>query len=598
MYDALRKVELPGAICFHSLQLISHRTKKVSELDFVLVCTQGIFVFEVKGGRLRQQNGHWLSFAKQKQYPIQNPFNQAKIGMFSLLDYLRSKKFGCQEFTTGYGVLAPDTISLPESVEYSSEIHATKGCMRSFMAWLQRFIGYWKEKSSNPKALTPDEISQIANYLRPGSVRSNFHSTESFGYLNANQRFALNAFKEGKKVLVDGAVGTGKTLLLKQIAQLLVKPDESLLVVCRSKWLKGYLRAKLAANSVVVATLDCIQTEARRAFIAKFDIVIVDDAQDIYTPETLEKLGRFMRGGLAAGRWLFLQNKADLLPGFKPLNEKLVQEVSVRSDTKISLDTAYRLSTLAINYSPVALQDGLNQLQRSHEPTVVELNAEKGSDCLLLIEKAVNDALGEGYSRGDITLLSTQCYEKSCVSRLPPSMQSKLTQLDGFNIQHFPTAQTCFSELIHFNGFENKVIILTDVMQESMKNHPEASQALTRATQKLVVIWSTEIDAISTRPNREWQEQLEYTEIAGEPTLLASSGLPVGLNGFDIRDGKFESVAEAEFAWPKHKIALLTTDQEKYRGALEELGWKCFWEPVNQKLVENLIEALGTNQQC
>ncbi|MFH4481278.1 DEAD/DEAH box helicase [Vibrio diabolicus] len=90
-----------------------------------------------------------------------------------------------------------------------------------------------------------------------------------------------------------------------------------------------------------------------------------------------------------------------------------------------------------------------------------------------------------------------------------------------------------------------------------------------------------------------WEEQLEYTDISGEPDLLVSSGLPVGLNGFDIKNDASESVAEAEFAWPDNKVALLTEEQLEHKKTIEDLGWQCFVEPVNEALIEQLLVVIG-----
>ena len=44
-------------ICLHSFGLARHPSKRLGEIDFVLVTTHGLFVPEVKGGRTRRQGG-------------------------------------------------------------------------------------------------------------------------------------------------------------------------------------------------------------------------------------------------------------------------------------------------------------------------------------------------------------------------------------------------------------------------------------------------------------------------------------------------------------------------------------------------------------
>ena len=44
---------------YHSLNLSEHLYKEWSEIDFLLVGPQGIFIFEVKGGRVIIKDGIW-----------------------------------------------------------------------------------------------------------------------------------------------------------------------------------------------------------------------------------------------------------------------------------------------------------------------------------------------------------------------------------------------------------------------------------------------------------------------------------------------------------------------------------------------------------
>ena len=55
VFDLLIKVELgPDWCAFHSLNCSEHEYKRWSELDFVLAGPDGVFVLEVKGGRIRR----------------------------------------------------------------------------------------------------------------------------------------------------------------------------------------------------------------------------------------------------------------------------------------------------------------------------------------------------------------------------------------------------------------------------------------------------------------------------------------------------------------------------------------------------------------
>ena len=56
----------PGWITFHSLNVSESTHKTMCEVDFALLGPQGLFVFEVKGGRIRCENGIW--YYKDRDY--------------------------------------------------------------------------------------------------------------------------------------------------------------------------------------------------------------------------------------------------------------------------------------------------------------------------------------------------------------------------------------------------------------------------------------------------------------------------------------------------------------------------------------------------
>ena len=61
MFNAIKgAVRTENWICLHSFGLARHPSKRLGEIDFVLVTTHGLFVPEVKGGRTRRQGGVWI----------------------------------------------------------------------------------------------------------------------------------------------------------------------------------------------------------------------------------------------------------------------------------------------------------------------------------------------------------------------------------------------------------------------------------------------------------------------------------------------------------------------------------------------------------
>src|SRR5260221_13781243 len=87
LYELLR--DAPGTedwVCLHSLGLARHASKRRGEIDFLLLTRLGIFVLEVKGGRVARRDGLWIHTDRfgQETSRHESPFDQASSAMFSL----------------------------------------------------------------------------------------------------------------------------------------------------------------------------------------------------------------------------------------------------------------------------------------------------------------------------------------------------------------------------------------------------------------------------------------------------------------------------------------------------------------------------------
>lgn len=606
VYDAFRSVSMPGAICFNSLHLVSHREKKMGEIDFALVCAKGIFVFEVKGGRIFQNDGKWFSRSKQKDHSIHNPFNQSRGALFSLLDSLKSQKLITPDVPIGYGVLVPNSISLKDSVEYSSEMYGTKNCLKNFSGWLEQFIYYWVSKLETPKVLTEAEVSMIANYLRPESLQDDLQDTNDKLLLNAKQKQVVNAFEIGKKIICDGAAGTGKTHIIGVLAADFVKSVEKVLILCESRWLKGYLKAALNASNIVVATIDSVQIESRRNFVSQYDVVIVDEAQDFYQSRKLSLLEQYIKGGFDSGRWVFFQDLINQAGFFNQPEQSSINRIIKASDIQLKLDMSYRYSRATLNYLADILGTERINTKKIKGPKICEFTSIDSNDELNQIENAIKNVLKNGYHHTDITLLSNLNYHESAVSSLPIYLTRQIIQLDDFNVQHFPLIKMSFSELQNFKGLDNQVVILVDFNREQLINTPEAYVALTRAISQLVIVWQTGGGSIKLENKFEytvglleqidndfdiivWQEVLSFTVLREECELFIKQQVPPPECGYELVVNH-AVVAETELAWVNSKVCIFSDEEEiETIEKFDSEGWLCFQAPLNELELKEIL---------
>src|SRR5205823_10378283 len=94
LFEVIR--DAPGAgdwVCLHSLALARHDSKRRGEVDFLLLTRKGVFVLEVKGGRIARQGGVWVFTNRwgDQERKYESPYQQASGAMFSLERDLRHK---------------------------------------------------------------------------------------------------------------------------------------------------------------------------------------------------------------------------------------------------------------------------------------------------------------------------------------------------------------------------------------------------------------------------------------------------------------------------------------------------------------------------
>lgn len=106
-------------VVFHSLGIAQHQTLIQGEVDFLVVAPKyGIFALEVKGGRVKRQDGMWY-FTNHKgetNSKSRGPFEQASEAMFSIkaaidkkIDKRKDKEhIHVKSMLYGYGVMVPD----------------------------------------------------------------------------------------------------------------------------------------------------------------------------------------------------------------------------------------------------------------------------------------------------------------------------------------------------------------------------------------------------------------------------------------------------------------------------------------------------------
>lgn len=322
------------------------------EADFVILSpSHGLLVVEVKGGIPELRERTWY----RGEQVMRDPFEQARRNRYALLDALEERtgrRITRNMFPYGDLVVFPHCRyvgALPMNtdprvlVDGGGLPHLAQHVESAFAAWQRR-----------PCELTPTQFEDMLGALLPKLrlMRCVGAELASEGarivQISAEQRETLKGLLSNRRVLVEGAAGSGKTLLALEFAVTLASGGKTILFLCYNRHLAAYLqelvrrepRLRGREGSLEIATYhayalalarrghvefevprdgatsfwddevpliveQALETLRSRGGAPLFDAVVVDEAQD-FSREwwvTVESLSREGRGG---GLYVFL----------------------------------------------------------------------------------------------------------------------------------------------------------------------------------------------------------------------------------------------------------------------------------------------------
>lgn len=343
-------------IVLHSLGLARRGKKPYGEIDFVvLIPAEGVFCLEVKGGRIACQNGEWATTNRfgQTEKLNRSPFLQAREGMFALRDSVLNR--APAGFPTGlifgYAVVMPDVSFSAQSPEWESwQVIDHDVLIKSISGALRRVAGeqrklHPKAPATEPNAATFRVLQQL---LRPDfevvvTRGTQIEETElQLLHLTEEQFVILDTLADNERCLVEGAAATGKTMLALEYARRSAITGRRTLLICFNRLLGDWLdrqvaesghaknltagryfkllrdvivRSSLASefqdqekNGQTAQLYENTYTDCGRLAVEErnepFDVIVMDEAQDLLRPGVLEVLDSWIKGGLATGCWV------------------------------------------------------------------------------------------------------------------------------------------------------------------------------------------------------------------------------------------------------------------------------------------------------
>ena len=473
IFDRLRSALDDDYTAYHSVKPTSHPSKRFPEIDFVVCSAAGIYVLEVKGGRVSFEGGVWRYRDRAGRVAESNegPFRQAETALHGLESSIRSKltQEVCETFTMGYGVLFPDCEWRGHGVEWEGPMVADARRSRDIDAWLHGLFDYWQRRDPMTRRPTRESLRQLLNVLRPDvttSVPPLVHQVENaqrrIERLTEDQMRMVDVAEANSRVLCHGGAGTGKTFLAERIARRWADSGMQVALVCRSPWLRHFLAARMLMPGVTVSLADGVRLDCRRAGLERFDAIVVDEGQDLLEMGFIDLLDAILDGGMHGGRWCWFQ---DANQSFFPVDDARAEgRLLETGPVRMPLRTNCRNTRIILECVQDTLGADLGVKGAGMGPDVRQRNVVNESESAEVIASEIVELVDQGgLAPGSVTVLSPFDFDESSVAAVRQGTAHRIRRLDEFSMRAVPGDTVGFARIDEFKGLENDAVIVVDL---------------------------------------------------------------------------------------------------------------------------------------
>lgn len=505
--ELLTAIRSDDGVAYHSVHLPRHRKQVMGEADFVVLWKGAILVLEVKGGRIgRTESGLWYSMDRHGiQHSLRrSPWVQAKDAAFALLDILTKQTDG-NGWPFAYAVVTPDQ-NLPPDAEWvpQQQIGLKRMTPTELEHSLDALARLARTPPDDPAYLRRQNLRPMANletvytYLRREvDAMRTVPDTEmvidqNIVTMTNEQVDAMRAFERNRRVVVLGGAGTGKTVVAIEAARRAAADGSSVAFACGSPGVLKLASELLSDSPVQLLPFDSIPDEPI------FDVVVVDEAQDLLNLEDMSKLSESLRGGLQDGRWwIFLDpnNQTHLSGVFDETVYHEIQAGAIIVDLTKNVRNARTIVTTVQSHLGADL--GSPRIGEGPDASIVK--ARTNEEARRLLNGRIGALRDQGVSRKQITIIIAAADPSTSILVVEEQAPSIYTL--GNHTYEVVTAAT-------IKGLEREHVIVIDVADlDTNRGRSGSYVAMTRPRYSLYVICSPGAYRIMERNALEYIQQ-------------------------------------------------------------------------------------------
>ena len=505
------------------------------QADFIIAApNQGLMFLEVKGAEgmeIRQGQCYWLREDGSLGNPTDSPFQQAQANKHNVVGILRRSCFGGAPFPGRFGqmVVFPRAKGrVPTSHEKDVVVchDGMANLLKRIDAAFNLFGDLNSAASFNQQKflLVVGQLEENARFI-PVIAADAEEDSRKIEALTEQQWMAFQGILGNHRVSVNGVAGSGKTVLALWAAKRFAQEGKGVLFMCFNKLLKSWIEITYPArtrgfdietfhsftarecraagqhfqiqnagdwqNSAPNALLDAIDV---RGDNAKYDVVIVDEAQDFY-PQWFTPIEFILRGD--ESRLLVFSDPRQRIYGVKP--------VEIQNMTRYELVQNCRNTRNISGFCANVVQSPIACFDRSPSgvPPVVHDAIPNLEGRRTTVQRIVKEWLAEGFTPSQIAILSPWASGNSASSLAGLTTfygQKVCAGEDG--LARWRNGVCILGETVKaFKGLEADCIIITDIPAVGCTGFDQSDLyvAASRAKQRLHLVPSDQASEAELR---------------------------------------------------------------------------------------------------